>query len=223
MSRSRKACGVIAVHLAHGNEVESGCWLYSGALDRAEQRDLLEQVRQGLAIAPLFTPTMPMSGKAFTVRMSNFGPLGWVSDRVGGYRYQARHPVTKEAWPTLPEMLSDVWRTVNKDAPEPEACLVNYYAGRARMSLHVDRDEAAQSVGVVSVSLGDTAVFRLGGPDRSSRSWTFRLLSGDVLVLGGASRRFYHGIDRVIPNSSTLLPKGGRINLTLRRVTLAVT
>jgi len=223
MSRSRKACGVIAVHLAHGIQVESGCWLYSGALDRAEQRELLEQLRQGLSLAPLFTPTMPLTGNPFSVRMSNFGPLGWVSDRVGGYRYQARHPVTKEAWPTLPEMLSEVWRTVNKDAPEPEACLVNYYANRARMSLHVDRDEAAQSVGVVSVSLGDTAVFRLGGPDQSSRSRTFRLLSGDVLVLGGASRRFYHGIDRVIPNSSTLLPEGGRINLTLRRVTLAVT
>jgi DNA oxidative demethylase len=210
MSRSRKACGVIAVHLARGIEVESGCWLYSGALDRAEQQDLLEQVRNRLAIAPPFTPTMPISGKAFSVRMSNFGPLGW-------------HPVTKEAWPSLPAMLGDVWRVVNKDAPEPEACLVNYYASGARMGLHVDQDEAAESVGVVSVSLGDTAVFRLGGPERSSRSRTFRLLSGDVLVLGGASRRFYHGIDRVIPGSSTLMRDGGRINLTLRRVTLPVT
>ena len=69
------------------------------------------------------------------------------------------------------------------------------------------------------ISLGDTAVFRIGGPERGGKTETLKLASGDVLVMGGASRLCYHGIDRVLTGTSTLLKDGGRINLTLRRVT----
>lgn len=154
-----------------------------------------------------------------SVRMSNFGVLGWVSD-MEGYRYVARHPVTADAWPPIPGFLLTLWHQVTNYAHEPEACLVNYYGtANARMGLHRDEDEAALDAPVVSISLGDTCVFRVGGFARSDKSRSFRLASGDVLVLGGASRLRYHGVDRVIPGSSTLVPGGGRINLTLRRVT----
>jgi alkylated DNA repair protein (DNA oxidative demethylase) len=150
--------------------------------------------------------------------MTNLGPLGWVSDRAG-YRYQAHHPETGKPWPPIPEMVLDVWRQVSGYPHEPEACLVNFYNGGAKMGLHRDEDEEDFSAPVVSISLGDTAVFRMGGPERGGRTETLKLSSGDVLVMGGPSRLCYHGIDRVLTGTSTLLKDGGRINLTLRRVT----
>ncbi len=158
--------------------------------------------------------------------MTNCGLLGWVTDRDDGYRYQPRHPETGRIWPPMPEMLLDIWRDVAGYDAFPEACLVNYYRPGARMGLHCDADEQDFSAPVVSVSLGDTALFRLGGAARKDPTQSFRLSSGDVLVLGGSSRRFYHGVGRIYDGSSRLLssradifPDGGRINLTLRRVT----
>lgn len=175
------------------------------------------------ANAPLYVPTMPRSGKPFSVRMTNFGPLGWVSDKVGGYRYQPTHPETGRPWPPIPEMVMDVWQAISGYPHPPEACLVNYYASDARMGLHQDRDEADFEAPVVSLSLGDACRFRVGGTTRGGRTISFRLTSGDVVVLGGAARLAYHGVDRIYPATSTLLrdwfPEGGRINLTLRRVT----
>ena len=85
------------------------------------------------------------------------------------------------------------------------------------MGLHVDADEDEPAAPVLSISLGDTAVFRLGGAERGDPSRTFRLASGDICLLAGASRRFHHGVDRILAGSSRLIPGGGRINLTLRR------
>ena len=103
---------------------------------------------------------------------------------------------------------------------ETNCCLVNLYRGGAKMGLHQDRDEAARAAPVLSVSLGDEALFRIGGETRKAGSASVKLSSGDVLTFGGVARMAYHGIDRVITGSSTLVPGGGRINLTLRRVTL---
>jgi alkylated DNA repair protein (DNA oxidative demethylase) len=161
---------------------------------------------------------MPRTGRPFTVRMTNLGSLGWVSDRAG-YRYQPTHPETGKPWPPIPEMVLDVWRRVSAYPHEPEACLVNFYQGGARMGLHRDEDEEDFSAPVVSVSLGDTAVFRIGGPERGGKTETLKLTSGDVLAMGGEARLCYHGIDRVLTGTSSLLKDGGRINLTLRRVT----
>jgi alkylated DNA repair protein (DNA oxidative demethylase) len=161
---------------------------------------------------------MPRSGKPMSVTMTNLGPLGWVSD-IRGYRYDARHPVTGEPWPAIPDMLLDLWRAVSGYGADPQACLVNRYVATSRLGLHVDADETAKDAPVVSVSLGDRALFRLGGVERSNRTSSLRLASGDVVVLGGASRRAYHGVDRIYPGTSRLVPGGGRINLTLRRVT----
>lgn len=189
-----------------------------GYLDRAAQEALRDTLREVVRAAPLFTPVMPRSAKPFTVRMTNCGALGWVSD-VTGYRYQPTHPVTGAAWPPMPGLLLDAWRDLAEYAALPEACLVNHYAAEARMGLHQDRDESAFDAPVVSLSLGDEAVFRIGGLTRAAPTRSIRLASGDAFVFGGPSRLVFHGIDRVVPGSSTLLPGGGRLNLTLRRVT----
>ena len=189
-----------------------------GHLDAAAQGALLERLRQAIRAAPFFTPAMPRSGRPFSVAMTNLGPLGWVSDR-SGYRYQAMHPATEEPWPPMPEMVLALWREVADYPHDPQACLVNYYRAGAKMGLHQDSDEEDFSAPVVSVSLGDTAVFRIGGSKRGGPTKSLKLTSGDVLVMGGASRLCYHGIDRIIPGTSRLVPQGGRINLTLRRVT----
>jgi alkylated DNA repair protein (DNA oxidative demethylase) len=165
----------------------------------------------------LFAPAMPRTGRPFSVRMTNCGPLGWVSDR-DGYRYQARHPDTGRPWPPIPADIASVWRELLPEAPAPEACLVNYYSGTAKMGLHQDRDERAFDVAVLSISLGDEARFRIGGPSRGDPTRAFRLRSGDVFAFGGESRLAFHGVDRVLPGTSGLLAEGGRFNLTLRRV-----
>lgn len=175
-------------------------------------------MRAHLEAAPLFQPVMPGSGRPFSVRMSNFGPLGWVSDRAG-YRYEPCHPVTGRPWPPLPEALRALWGELTGLAEPPECGLVNVYGPGARMGLHQDRDEAALDCPVVSVSLGDGALFRIGGPRRRDPTRSLRLASGDVVVLGGAARLAFHGIDRVYAVSCRLLPGLGRVNLTLRRVT----
>jgi alkylated DNA repair dioxygenase AlkB len=133
----------------------AGFRLYAGHFDRTGQVELLAAVRAVLQTAPLFTPRMPKSGRPFSVRMSNCGPLSWVSDE-GGYRYRPSHPKTSRPWPP-------------------------------------GRNDPTGSI-------------RIG------------LSSGEVLVLGGASRLAFHGVDRIYPGTSSLLPEGGRINLTLRRV-----
>lgn len=189
-----------------------------GYFDAAAQARILRDVRAVIAAAPLYVPTMPRSGRRFSVQMTNAGPLGWVSDKDGGYRYQASHPVSGAPWPAIPETLLELWDAVAEWPEPPEACLVNYYAGGAKMGSHVDRDEEEMQAPVVSVSLGDEAVFHVGGLRRSDKKTRFSLCSGDVVVLGGDARRAYHGIDRVFSGSSDLLAEGGRFNLTLRRV-----
>ena len=182
------------------------------------QRALVADVLGLLEENPLYRGAMPRTGTPMSVRNTNLGPLGWVSD-IKGYRYQAHHPETGRAWAAIPDVLLDLWRDVSGyDAP-PEACLVNWYEAQSRLGLHIDADESAKDAPVVSVSLGSRALFRLGGLERSSPTSSMRLASGDVVVLGGQSRRAYHGVDRIYPDSSTLIPGGGRINLTLRRVT----
>ncbi|NRP69160.1 Alpha-ketoglutarate-dependent dioxygenase AlkB [Ensifer psoraleae] len=189
-----------------------------GFLDRSRQEELVEAVRLVVAEAPLFVPEMPKTGKPMSVRMTNCGPLGWVTDRERGYRYQAEHPVTGKSWPAIPAALLDIWRAVSASDKEPEACLVNFYSADARMGLHQDRDERDLETAVVSISLGDTCLFRVGGKERGGRTVSFKLASGDVVVLGGEGRLAFHGVDRIYPNTSTLLKNGGRLNLTLRRV-----
>jgi DNA oxidative demethylase len=191
-----------------------------GYFDRAAQEHLIATLRQAVTQAPLFTPVMPRTGKPFSVRMTNLGPLGWVSDKERGYRYQASHPDTGQPWPAMPEMLTKLWVDIAGYPHPAEACLVNFYNADAKMGLHQDRDEQDFAAPVVSVSLGDTGLFRIGGTTRGGKTSSLKLASGDVLVMGGDSRLCFHGIDRIMAGTSTLLKDGGRINLTMRRVTM---
>lgn len=195
----------------------------AGRLDAQAQLALAKDIKGILDQAPLFVPRMPRTGKPFSVRMSNCGTLGWVSDAAGGYRYQATHPETGKPWPPMPPVLLDLWREVAGPGTAPEACLINYYAAGTKMGSHRDADEKDFSAAVLSISLGDEATFHVGGLERTGPKARIRLRSGDVFVLGGAARLAYHGIDRVHPGTSRLLAEagiapGGRINLTLRKV-----
>lgn len=187
--------------------------------DPLAQEELVAELRAAVQRAPLFTPRMPRTGKAFSVRMTNCGELGWVSDTERGYRYQPTHPQTGQPWPAIPTGALRAWRETSGYPHPPQACLVNFYDAAARMGLHQDRDETALAAPVVSISLGDTCLFRFGSDARSGKTRSIRLNSGDVVVIGGASRLCFHGVDRIMAGTSTLLREGGRINLTLRRVT----
>lgn len=187
-------------------------------IERAQQERLVQAIREIVAEAPLFVPAMPGTGKEMSVRMTNCGSLGWVTDKERGYRYQATHPVTGKPWPPIPDMLLKIWDQVSGCSRAPEACLVNFYEDSARMGLHQDRDEKDFDAPVLSVSLGNACLFRVGGTNRKDPTMSLKLSSGDVFVIGGAGRLCFHGVDRIYPSTSTLLKNGGRINLTLRRV-----
>ena len=187
-------------------------------LDVSAQKALVETIRSIVEQAPLYRPEMPNNGKPFSVRMTNCGQLGWVSDQKGGYRYQATHTKTNKAWPAIPQELLKIWDETSGIEHQPEACLINFYDQSARMGLHQDKDEATFDAPVVSLSLGDTCLFRVGQTTRGGQTKSFKLNSGDIVVLAGESRLVYHGVDKIYPDTSPLLKKGGRINLTLRRV-----
>jgi alkylated DNA repair protein (DNA oxidative demethylase) len=192
-----------------------GMTLWSGYLDRDAQVAMVADIRGVAAAAPFVTPVTrrgPMS-----VRMTAAGRFGWVSDR-SGYRYAERHPAGG-AWPAIPASVCAVWDALLPAARAPECCLVNWYAPDARMGMHQDRDEADLEQPVLSISLGDEALFRVGNEARGGHTQSVWLRSGDVVVMAGAARRLHHGIDRIAAGSSTLLDAPGRINLTLRVVT----
>ena len=192
-----------------------GFEIHKGLLDAEAQTRVVGAIREVVAAAPLFQPDTPY-GKKMSVRMSAAGIYGWHSDR-SGYRYIKAHP-NGRPWPAIPEPVLDIWDQVTGLERRPECCLINYYDADARMGLHQDKDEADFQWPVVSVSLGDDGLFRIGNTTRGGKTESIWLQSGDVVLMGGDARLTYHGVDRIRAGSSTLLPKGGRINLTLRVV-----
>lgn len=184
-------------------------------LDRAAQERLVDELRSVARAAPFFAPVTPR-GKPMSVRMTAAGKYGWITD-ARGYRYEPVHPAGMP-WPPIPETVLGVWRALVSEARLPDCCLVNYYGEKAQMGLHRDADEADFSWPVLSISLGDPGLFRMGGGARSDPTRSVLLSSGDVVVMGGPARLAYHGIDRIRFGGSTLLPQGGRINLTCRVV-----
>jgi alkylated DNA repair protein (DNA oxidative demethylase) len=193
-----------------------GIFLWREYFSPPQQKALLDDVMTRLEDAPLYRPVMPKTETPFSVEESNFGPLGWVSDKLG-YRYQPLHPVTGRAWPAIPPMLLALWSEIAA-SPPPDCCLLNLYRKGAKMGLHQDRDEKDIEAPVIGVSLGDDALFRIGGVVRGGKTQSVKLASGDVLMFGGPARLAYHGIDRIMPGSSRLVPGGGRLSLTLRKV-----
>ena len=190
----------------------NGFKILAERLDQASQQALVDAV---MSSARLYRPVTP-GGKPMSVEMSNMGPLGWVTD-ARGYLYEPLHPITGDPWPPIPALLLELWAELADAATPPDACLVNLYRSGARMGSHRDADEADFSLPVLSISLGDTAIFRIGGLSRRDPTTSVRLASGDVCLLAGEARLAYHGVDRILPGSSRLIPGGGRLNLTLRR------
>ena len=188
--------------------------------DTAQQSALIEAVRTGVKDAPFWRPSMPRTGTPMSVVLSNFGPLGWVTDKELGYRYEHTHPKTGSPWTPIPAVLMDLWDAVTDYPGPPEACLINWYRDGSKMGAHIDSDEQATDAPVVSISLGDPAMFRIGGPQRGGPTYGIKLFSGDVVVMAGQSRRCYHSVSKIFYGESAIVPKGGRINLTLRRVNL---
>ncbi len=185
---------------------------------KTQQLALMSAVTEAVrGPAPFFQGRMPRTGQAISVVGSNFGPLGWVAD-ITGYRYDPCHPKTGQPWPPMPQVLLDIWDDLTEYPSPPEACLINWYREGNKMGMHVDRDEHDLGAPIVSISLGDPARYRLGGPQRGGKTFSLKLSSGDVVVLAGEARQCYHGVDKIFYGQSLLVPKGGRINLTLRRV-----
>jgi alkylated DNA repair protein (DNA oxidative demethylase) len=192
-----------------------GFEIHAGLLNGPEQAALVDELRGVVAAAPLITPVTP-GGRPMSVRMTAAGRVGWITDRAG-YRYAPTHP-SGQPWPPIPARVLAVWERVTGLTRRPDCCLVNFYGEGARMGLHQDRDEGDFSFPVLSISLGDEALFRMGGVERAQPTRSVWLRSGDVVLMGGEARLAWHGIDRVRHGSPALLPNGGRINLTLRVV-----
>jgi alkylated DNA repair protein (DNA oxidative demethylase) len=195
--------------------VVNGFEVHKGWLDPSAQAAMAADIAAVTDAAPFFAPTTPW-GKPMSVRMTSAGRYGWYTD-AKGYRYVDRHP-SGTPWPPIPASVLAVWRALVSAARDPDCCLVNHYTATARMGMHRDSDEKDYSWPVLSISLGDSAVFRMGGTARKDPTATVLLESGDAVVFGGPARLAYHGIDRIRFGASRLLPEGGRINLTLRVV-----
>lgn len=205
-------------------QIAPGAFHYPAFLDAAAQERLAQEIADAISAAPLFISRMPKSGLPMSVRMTNCGPLGWMSDKDRGYRYEPRHPETGAPWAPIPRMLLDIWDALTAYPKPPEACLVNVYAADAKMGLHQDRDEVDVEAPILSLSLGADCRFRLGGRKRADKTIASTLASGDALILSGPARLCFHGVDRILPSILTPLPaplagQGARVNLTLRRVT----
>ncbi|MFK7878739.1 alpha-ketoglutarate-dependent dioxygenase AlkB family protein [Roseobacter sp.] len=194
----------------------SGFEIYKSYLAIDRQIGLRDALRDVAQAAPFISPVTPQ-GKTMSVRMTAAGRFGWITDRQG-YRYSEMHR-SGMSWPSIPELVLDIWHDVTGLSLPPECCLINYYGEGARMGLHQDKDETSFDWPVVSISLGDDGLFRMGNRERRGKTQSIWLQSGDVVVMAGAARLSYHGVDRIRFGSSTLLPKGGRINVTLRVVT----
>jgi len=206
------------VRTQRGFALQPGLFYVPEYLGKQAQETLLTALRETLRDAPLYTAHMPKSGTPLSVKMSNCGQLGWFTDREKGYRYEPLHPLTGRAWPAMPRIAQQAWEDLSGYPHAPEACLINYYGASAKMGLHQDIDEQSLGAPVVSLSLGDTCLFRFGGNTRKAPTRSLKLQSGDAIVLGGPARLAFHGVDRILPGSSSLLSEGGRFNLTLRRV-----
>ena len=146
--------------------------------------------------------------------------LGWVSDHTG-YRYDAIDPESGQPWPAMPPVLRRLAADAADDAGfngfAPEACLINRYVPGAKLSLHQDKDELDFGAPIVSVSLGLPAIFLFGGPKRADKPNRYRLEHGDVVVWGGPSRLFFHGVAPLADGEHAVMGRQ-RINLTFRKV-----
>jgi alkylated DNA repair protein (DNA oxidative demethylase) len=198
-------------------EMAEGAVLLRG-FARSIQHDLLRALQDVTAQAPFRHMSTP-GGFEMSVAMTNCGDRGWITDRRG-YRYDGEDPVSGKPWPAMPAAFRELAARAAAEGGfagfVPDACLVNRYEPGARMSLHQDRDETDFSAPIVSVSLGLPAIFMFGGLKRPDKPTRYRLEHGDVVVWGGPSRLFFHGVAPLADGEHALLGRK-RINLTFRK------
>ncbi|PSB26100.1 alkylated DNA repair dioxygenase [Chlorogloea sp. CCALA 695] len=197
-----------------------GFFLLKSRLTKAVQQEILAAARSVVIQAPLFRPTMA-NGQSFNYSMTNCGELGWVADRHG-YRYQQVHPETLSRFPAMPQVIRDLAINLAKETGndnfDPESCLINLYRKGEKLGMHQDNTEKNLSAPIISISLGDSGVFVLGGFLRTDETKHYIVQSGDIIVMSGESRNFFHSFKGTVPNTSNLLKDGGRLNLTIRQV-----
>jgi DNA oxidative demethylase len=178
---------------------------------------ILATVQRVIDAAPLRHMHIP-GGKKMSVAMSNCGDVGWISNTTG-YAYSETDPDTDRAWPPMPALLADtatrLAAVAGYDNFAPDACLINRYCVGAQMGLHQDRDEEDFSKPIVSLSLGLTATFMIGGLTRRDRVQSVALVDGDAIIFGGAARLRFHGV-RPLKSGHHALLGDSRINLTFR-------
>lgn len=190
-------------------------------LDIDQQNQLLELCRNIVSDAPLFQKTMP-NGAKFKYLCTSAGKYGWLSDRKG-YRYEEHHPLTKTNFPPIPLLINDIAiqaAELTNESIIPESALINWYAEKGKLGLHVDNTENCDAP-VISISIGDDCVFTIGGLKRNDKKRDITLKSGDVLVMSSEHRYCYHGVKKTIPNTAPDLlgmKSSGRINITIRQV-----
>lgn len=203
------------------NVLPRGVWHFQAKLSLREQEVLRECVRAIARVAPLMTPQMP-GGTEFLLKLTNAGEYGWCAD--GQRFFYAPRQATGRAWPPIPQPIMAGARNAAHEAGftsyAPNACLINYYeSGKGRLGLHRDDTQGEDfTQPIVTISLGASAVFRIGGQSRKDPQREIELQSGDVLVMGADGRMLFHQVVKVCVGTSGLLPKGGRLSLTLRQV-----
>lgn len=200
-------------------QIADGAWLLRGfVLDQAAQ--LLAAIDQVASQAPFRHQVTP-GGYSMSAAMSSCGDWGWVTDRQG-YRYSATDPLTGLAWPAMPALLrqlaADAAAASGYDDFNPDACLINRYATGAKMGLHQDKDEDDMRAPIVSVSLGAPIRFLFGGALRTDKAAGWKLEHGDVVVWGGPSRLFFHGVAPLGKRATHAVTGPVRYNLTFRKV-----
>lgn len=202
-------------------DLPSGTALKKNAVNADVQAVLFETVLKLAENAP-FSHARTKSGGVYSAEMTSCGPLGWWSDRKGT-RYCAVDPRSGEKWPKMPQVFADMLTTVLSDTDwddfEPDACLINKYGTGAKMGLHQDKDEVDFTQPIVTISLGATADFLIGGLARFDKPVRFLIESGDVLIMGGESRLRFHGIRKIYPGSSPIIGLDKRLSLTFRKAT----
>jgi DNA oxidative demethylase len=186
---------------------------------RPFEAELLLALRAIVKQSP-FRHLITPGGHRMSVAMTNCGSVGWVSDATG-YRYDAVDPESKQPWPEMPPVLRRLAANAADNAGfgefVPEACLINRYVPGAKLSLHQDKDELDFAAPIVSVSLGLPAIFLFGGLKRADKTARYRLEHGDVVVWGGPSRLFFHGVAPLADGEHAVMRRQ-RINLTFRKV-----
>lgn len=208
-------------HNPSTEHVSDGVVVFRAIIDTPTQKEILEKVREVIKLAPLVFPSM-RGGQRFRFRMTNCGEYGWISDEKG-YRYMSYNPRTGKAWPEMPEVIErlsmDAAKKVGFESFLPQSCLINFYAtAEETLGLHQDNTEKNKIAPIVSFSLGDSGIFTLGGLRREDKKQDIVLESGDILVMYAEGRLRYHAFKKILPGTSRLLSKGGRINLTVRQV-----